>query len=148
MLYYIQFLVLNIVKELIMSLIKCIECGKEISDKSQICTNCGCPTSESIKEKELSFFEFKCRNCSGTKYTRIENQGGVFFICDKCGYVDEFISREKQTIQSSKPKCPTCGSTNIRRISGSKKAASIIGFGILSSNLGKTYECLNCKHKW
>ena len=29
-----------------MSLIKCPECGKEISDKSENCLNCGCPSSE------------------------------------------------------------------------------------------------------
>lgn len=29
-----------------MSLIKCPECGKEISDKAQCCPNCGCPSSE------------------------------------------------------------------------------------------------------
>lgn len=46
------------------------------------------------------------------------------------------------------PKCPTCGSTNIRKISGTKKAVSIIGLGILSNNIGKTFECVNCKYKW
>lgn len=29
-----------------MALIKCSECGKEISDKSQTCIHCGCPLSE------------------------------------------------------------------------------------------------------
>ncbi len=29
-----------------MALIKCIECGKEFSDKAPACPNCGCPTSE------------------------------------------------------------------------------------------------------
>lgn len=28
-----------------MALIKCIECGKEISDKAAACPNCGCPVS-------------------------------------------------------------------------------------------------------
>ena len=50
--------------------------------------------------------------------------------------------------QSNQPKCPTCGSVNIRKISATKKAASIIGLGILSNNIGKTYQCLNCKYKW
>lgn len=31
-----------------MALIKCIECGKEFSDKAPACPNCGCPTSEMI----------------------------------------------------------------------------------------------------
>lgn len=29
-----------------MALIKCPECGKEISDKAKTCINCGCPLSE------------------------------------------------------------------------------------------------------
>lgn len=50
--------------------------------------------------------------------------------------------------EKNKPKCPNCKSTNIKPISNTKRAASIIGFGILSKNIGKTYECLNCKYKW
>jgi len=33
-----------------MSLIKCTECGKEISDKAQACPNCGCPVGCSAAE--------------------------------------------------------------------------------------------------
>lgn len=51
-------------------------------------------------------------------------------------------------LQTNQPKCPTCNSTNIRKISSTKKAASIIGFGLLSNNIGKTYECKNCGYKW
>lgn len=32
-----------------MALIKCPECGKEISDKASACPNCGCPLSEIVK---------------------------------------------------------------------------------------------------
>lgn len=35
-----------------MALIKCPECGKEISDKARVCVNCGCPISEYIEEKK------------------------------------------------------------------------------------------------
>lgn len=31
-----------------MALIKCPECGKEISDKAKVCINCGCPLSEMV----------------------------------------------------------------------------------------------------
>lgn len=33
-----------------MALIKCPECGKEISDKANSCPNCGCPIVEPSKE--------------------------------------------------------------------------------------------------
>ena len=32
-----------------MALIKCEECGKEFSDKADICPNCGCPNSQKSK---------------------------------------------------------------------------------------------------
>lgn len=46
------------------------------------------------------------------------------------------------------PKCPTCGSTNVRLISSGKKALGFITVGIFSSNFGKSYECDDCKYKW
>ena len=38
--------------ERIMSLIKCPECGKEISDKATSCPNCGCPVSVPIENNK------------------------------------------------------------------------------------------------
>ena len=55
-----------------------------------------------------------------------------------------FISEQND----NKPKCPTCGSTNIRKISTLNRAVSIGTLGLLSGKIGKNYECLNCKAKW
>lgn len=35
-----------------MAMIKCKDCGSEISDASKTCPNCGCPTSKSIKAEK------------------------------------------------------------------------------------------------
>ena len=43
-----------------MSLIKCSECGKEISDKADTCPGCGCPIEES---NSTSVKYIKCGNC-------------------------------------------------------------------------------------
>ena len=56
-------------------------------------------------------------------------------------------SLDKQRGQN-KPKCPTCGSTNVKHISTLNRAVSIGVFGLFSSKIGKNYECLNCKAKW
>ena len=50
--------------------------------------------------------------------------------------------------QSNTPKCPTCGSTNVKHISTLNRAVSIGVFGLFSSKIEKNYECLNCKAKW
>lgn len=67
---------------------------------------------------------------------------------------DDAIHRERErraqqaAAEAAKPKCPTCGSTNVKLISGGERAASIIGFGIFSKKIGKSYKCLNCKYTW
>lgn len=56
---------------------------------------------------------------------------------------------EKQLAQKvNVPRCPTCGSTNVRRISTLDRAVSVGILGIFSGKIGKNYECLNCKAKW
>lgn len=46
------------------------------------------------------------------------------------------------------PKCPTCGSTNIRKMSGVERGASIWAFGIFSKKINKTFKCGNCGYTW
>lgn len=41
--------------------------------------------------------------------------------------------------------CPYCNSTNIKKLSFTKKAISIGGLGILSNKIGKQWHCNNCK---
>ena len=39
-----------------MALIKCTECGKEISDSAVTCPNCGCKTAHGKKNEEVKIF--------------------------------------------------------------------------------------------
>lgn len=50
--------------------------------------------------------------------------------------------------QNNLPKCPTCGSTNIKKISASRKMLGAIGFGLLSKTARSQWECNNCGNKW
>lgn len=50
--------------------------------------------------------------------------------------------------EQPKPKCPTCGSTNIKNISGTKRWLSTGIFGLASSNIGKTMQCNSCGYKF
>lgn len=54
------------------------------------------------------------------------------------------------TQQQNIPTCPTCGSTNIRRISTAEKATGVILFGIFSNKRKYQFECQNpkCKYRW
>lgn len=46
------------------------------------------------------------------------------------------------------PKCPTCGSANVERISTGKKVVGAAAFGVLSSDVRNTMHCKNCGMKW
>lgn len=50
-----------------MALIKCSECGKEISDKSKTCIHCGCPIEKEYTCSEcgqpIKINDKKCLNC-------------------------------------------------------------------------------------
>jgi hypothetical protein len=50
--------------------------------------------------------------------------------------------------QSNIPKCPTCGSPDIKKISATKRWVGVGLFGLASSNIGKSMQCNNCGYKW
>ena len=57
-------------------------------------------------------------------------------------------AEEEAQKQQYIPKCPTCGSPDIKKITGGKRWVTTGIFGLGSSNLGKTLECNNCGYKW
>lgn len=50
--------------------------------------------------------------------------------------------------EEDKPKCPNCHSTNIKAITGTERAMSIIGLGIFSKKINKSFKCLSCEYTW
>lgn len=61
----------------------------------------------------------------------------------------EYDQRQQEiALNRNKLHCPTCGSTNIIKIPTSKRVTGGILFGLFSGNIGKTFECLDCKYKW
>ncbi|MEG1657221.1 MAG: hypothetical protein RR292_07080, partial [Christensenellaceae bacterium] len=55
----------------------------------------------------------------------------------------------QQTSSKTTIKCPTCGSTNVSKISGTNKVGSAALFGIFSlGHISKTFKCNNCGYKW
>ena len=63
--------------------------------------------------------------------------------------------RMKQTYDTSYTtekviRCPNCGSTNVKKISLTKRFFSTELFGLASSSIGKQFQCMekNCGYKW
>lgn len=71
-----------------MALIKCKECGHEISDKASMCPNCGCPLEKGLACNEcgasISRADKICSNCGNplnTKCGKPQFAYKMFFIC-------------------------------------------------------------------
>lgn len=61
----------------------------------------------------------------------------------------QVMQREKDR-QNCIPKCPICGSTNIKKIAFGTRAAKTAMFGTIGAidDAGKTYSCKNCGSKF
>lgn len=54
----------------------------------------------------------------------------------------------KPAEEKNVPKCPTCGSTNIRRVDGLERSMSFFLWGFGSRKVNKSYKCLHCDYTW
>lgn len=179
-----------------MSLIRCEECGKEISDKACLCPYCGYPISGTCvvhvkwdNMKGNTFLkttvlvdgsiigEMKCSEILNFVVNPGSHRIDLLFR-NKCvvsenidirtGQTDEYFAY-RQTLTGLKrikansaswrslnnnygtvsiPRCPTCGSTNVKKITISRKVTSASILGIASGSVLKTFECKDCKYKW
>lgn len=46
------------------------------------------------------------------------------------------------------PKCPTCGSTNVQKITGLERGISVATLGLFSKKINKSFKCNNCGYTW
>lgn len=91
-------------------------------------------------------YNFKCDKCGNETYLESENEYEKVIICEKCA--ECYVVEQKKIKQSNTPKCPTCSSTNIKKVSGTSKAVSVAMFGLLSQKVKKTFHCNNCGYEW
>lgn len=153
-----------------MALIKCPECGKEISDKSEKCIHCGFPLTETKnkicvingEEYDLSFILDFYKDHPDGKVKLI----GTFRRMTNCGLkdakdvIDKILETNeipkvlilkqqessKKVEEDNRPKCPYCNSTNIKKITTGSKVAHTALFGIFSmSRNSKQWHCNECK---
>lgn len=124
-------------------LIKCNECGKEISDKASACIHCGCPI-----EKNIQLSNDGCPLCKNNNHINKDGRD----TCAICGYVfnaDEYKKGNPDCnysldTSSNVPHCPFCNSTNIQKIGTIERTASVIGLGLISKKINKSFKCNNC----
>ncbi len=51
---------------------------------------------------------------------------------------------QKQQSEQSMVHCPYCNSVNVKKISGTERAASVAMWGFFSKKINKSFKCNNC----
>lgn len=144
----------------------CPFCGQQMFPDDIRCPKCFDFVNPIISIYDSEYYRKKSLEQYGDythafEYLEPELRNNPLFDEEKFNHVvtqEEYAERRKQmnykipTYYDSEsrnvPKCPTCGSTNIEKISGAKRAASEIMFGIFSPTIGKTFCCKNCGYRW
>lgn len=49
---------------------------------------------------------------------------------------------------NTKPRCPTCGSQDIKKITGTERGLSVWAWGAFSNKINKNWKCNKCGHTW
>ena len=153
-----------------MALIKCPECGKEISDIATSCPNCGYPMVAKNHciingiDIDCSFifndYDIELKQMEMADKTNLDMkiadqiviewsaQGKIPPVFN--GKVSTWEEDNKKILsqQSNTPKCPTCGSLQVEKISAGKKVVGGALFGLFSSDVRNTMYCKSCGCKW
>lgn len=87
---------------------------------------------------KLLWGDLKCKYGSEETNPCFKQQEGYLCQADL-----EYVEKMK-----NKPKCPTCNSTNLKKISTTAKAVNTLAFGLLGTKRNKTFHCSNCGYEW
>lgn len=101
-----------------MGLIKCPECGKEISDKAEMCVNCGFPIKNYLKEK-------------GERSDYLQPENKEIETVQK----ESFMENNKNTVI-----CESCGAENKADADYCCKCGSPIEDGGFRNNFTRVFE--------
>lgn len=143
----------------------CPNCGNDkwyVADKTElydeICSNCYF-IYETKKNDFIS--NFQCPDCNCLEGTLEENKNLIAVRCKHCGKQvivlekhttndlrTEALKQKMNNISDSTPKCPTCGSTNIKKISSTAKVTNTVLFGIFGNKRKKQFHCESCGYEW
>lgn len=106
---------------------------------------------------------YECPKCQIRKHYNINAK--IDFTCKCCGgkmkYIttvrrnemeklkkENYYKNNKISVSKDIPKCPTCGSTNIKKISTMERAVSVGTLGLFSKKINKSFKCGNCGYTW
>ena len=129
----------------------CYICGYETNDENIIeCPQCLCDDVFVSSEEEEELMKLSNDRKFTNAMIKLHDEDPIEYQLKMSQFKANLGQREssKRVEEDNRPKCPNCHSTNIKPISGTERAMSIMGLGIFSKKINKSFKCLNCKYTW
>lgn len=133
---------------------ECIYCGEDLKDGI-------IETEDTVSEKSISelsdaeilekYSDYRKRieKQTGRQMTDFEFLSGIMEARrDSLNHQAETYFASNKEANVSKPKCSTCQSENIQKISTMTKAGSVALWGIFSQKIKKQWHCNSCGSEW
>lgn len=140
----------------------CVICGETVFPDQRICPNCKnyITPKESINDAE--YYREKSMKLIGnysywhqilideeiSENPQYNPNTTMHNAKEEYEYNRKKIFQPQAQQAVNQPKCPTCGSTNISKISGINRAVHGYAFGLFSKTARSQFECKNCGYKW
>lgn len=120
------------------------------SEVQVICDKCGKIISVTDMSKFQTIQNDYCAIREGQYILCIcGNRGKGLIEYKKNPKLDEIVVKKHSvSANSNKAQCPTCGSTNLKKISTTAKAMNTAFFGLVGTKRYKTFHCNNCGYEW
>ncbi|MCM1186621.1 MAG: hypothetical protein NC251_04270 [Lachnoclostridium sp.] len=115
---------------------------EELIDQNNIDEAITCIQNRFKCNREIAiegFTEFKKQIYS--EFKKIENENTL--TPEQIAY-NNMVARDSL----NKPKCPTCQSANLKKITTTSKVVNTAMFGIFGTKRHKTFHCNNCGYEW
>lgn len=114
-----------------------------------ICSKCGLVTN--ITDMSL-FDKVRDEYCTANPYNPIECSCGHqnrYDLIEPKKLIAVKPINSQPTPQPNIPKCPICGSTDLSKITATKKAGKAVLFGLFAAgDMSKTWKCNKCGSKF
>lgn len=148
----------------------CPVCGAEVNPIANCCAYCdaGVPPKETLHDWE--YYQNKSTKIHGNPFHNMSillneevKPGGLFDeskykmrLENKSKKSDDLLKKmnswrnngQNKNQQIHIPKCPTCQSSNIHKLSVTKRMTHGLAFGLFSKTARSQWECKDCGNKW
>lgn len=114
---------------------------------NEIINGCSELVGEAVSRRifDESYDEFVPQICQKWNCTKDEAEQAIQEFYE---WMMACREESRQQEEDSRPRCPTCRSTNIKKVSATSKVGSVVMWGIFSQKVKKQFHCNNCGYEW